>query len=438
MIEAFQLGRFKSFGEAAELPLHDLTVLVGANASGKSNAVEALRLLSWLARGRRLGDLLASEQEREQSARGTVTDWPHDGNQFFDLGCRVGLAQGPVWLELRVRVGDPPRIVQEELTGPPGSTVPAYRLVEPARRGSHDCTVEYNNFARGGRKPRIFCSDQTALFTQLTTPARFQHGHKRAQAEVPRLAEQIRSLLEGILFLDPVPARMRGYAFLEDRTLRGDGGNLSAVLRAVCSDARVKREVLEFVRSLPEGELTDLEFKEGPRNDVILAAHERFGTRDSVERLASLLSDGTLRVLAVAAALISAPRGSLVVIEEIDNGVHPSRAAALVERIQATARRRGLRVLLTTHNPALLDAVPDGSIPHVVFCYRDPEDGDSRLVRLSDLPDYPRLVAQGPLGGLVTSGLLDRCAKEPTTPARRKEALRDLVSLLRGEPAAST
>jgi hypothetical protein len=30
-------------------------------------------------------------------------------------------------------------------------------------------------------------------------------------------------------------------------------------------------------------------------------------------------------VLAVAAALLSAPAGSLVVIEEIDNGVHPSR-----------------------------------------------------------------------------------------------------------------
>ena len=34
---------------------------------------------------------------------------------------------------------------------------------------------------------------------------------------------------------------------------------------------------------------------------------------------ASLLSDGTLRVLAIAAAMLSAPEGSLVVIEQIDN-----------------------------------------------------------------------------------------------------------------------
>lgn len=438
MIEAFQLARFKSFSGRAELPLHDLTVLVGANASGKSNAIEALRLLSWLAKGRRLGDLLASERERELSARGTMSDWPHDGARSMTLGCHLAHVEGPRTLAVKVLVGDPPRIVGEELTGAPGSTFPAYRLAARAPKGSNDCVIEYNNFAKGGKKPRIACNDQMAIFTQLTTPSRFHHGHRRAQEELPRLAESVRKLLEGILFLDPVPARMRGYSFKDDQGLHGDGANLSAVLRAICASARAKQDVLDFVRQLPEGELTDLAFHDGPRNDVVLSVWERFGRLDPVERLAPLLSDGTLRVLAVAAALLSAPKGSLVVIEEIDNGVHPSRAAALVERIRATAARRSLRVLLTTHNPALLDAVPDESIQHVVFCYREPEDGGSRLVRLSDLPDYPRLVAQGPLGGLVTSGLLDRCAKEPTTTSRRREALRDLVALLRGEPAGAT
>lgn len=437
MIEAFQLGRFKSFGDLAELPLHDLTVLVGANASGKSNAIEALRLLSWLAKGRRLGDLLAAERERALSARGTMTDWPHDGARTIALGCHVAHLDGPRTLTVNLLVGDPPRIALEELTGAPGSSFPAYRLVARAPRGSHDCVIEYNNFAKGGKKPRIACSDQTAIFTQLTTPSRFHHGHRRAQEEIPRLAESVRALLEGILFLAPVPARMRGYAFRDDQELHGDGANLSAVLRAVCSSASAKQEVLEFVRKLPEGELTDLAFHEGPRSDVIVSVWERFGKLAPVERLAPLLSDGTLRVLAVAAALLSAPKGSLVVIEELDNGIHPSRAAALVERIRATAKRRGLRVLLTTHNPALLDAVPDESIPHVVFCYRDPADGESRLVRLSELPDYPRLVAQGPLGGLVTSGLLDRCVKSPTTPAVRKRALTELLATLRGEASTA-
>jgi len=85
-----------------------------------------------------------------------------------------------------------------------------------------------------------------------------------------------------------------------------------------------------------------------------------------------LLSDGTLRVLAIsqrdealcaiAAAMLSATEGSLVVIEEIDNGVHPNRAKHLLASIRDIAEQRKLRVLLSTHNPALMDALPDAKL----------------------------------------------------------------------------
>ena len=151
------------------------------------------------------------------------------------------------------------------------------------------------------------------------------------------------------------------------------------------------------------------------------------------ERDASLLSDGTLRVLAIAAAMLSAPEGSLVVIEEIDNGVHPSRAHHLLQQIQDIASQRNLRVLLSTHNPAMLDALPDSAVPEVVFCYRHPEDGASRLVRLADVPDYPELIAQGSLGHLMTSGTLERFVKHhPTGEARKQRALDWLAKMRSG------
>ena len=54
MLSSFTIENFKSYHEAS-LKLAPLTVLIGANAAGKSNAVEALRLLSWIAAGNRLG-----------------------------------------------------------------------------------------------------------------------------------------------------------------------------------------------------------------------------------------------------------------------------------------------------------------------------------------------------------------------------------------------
>ena len=246
---------------------------------------------------------------------------------------------------------------------------------------------------------------------------------------------EYRKLLEEILFLDPNPRAMREYSFVVERTLKGDGSNLSSVLYELCVRKRRKGEVLSFIRSLPEQDITNIDFIETPRNEVMVNLMESFGGRDHVWDV-QVLSDGTLRVLAVAAALLSAPEGSLVIVEEIDNGVHPSRAGILLENIQKVAESRNIRVLVTTHNPALLDALPTKAVPDVVCCYRDPDKGDSRLVRLEDLYRYPELVAQGGLGQLMTKGILDRYLKDKTKPEERKAKAMEWLESLRGGGSA--
>jgi len=68
----------------------------------------------------------------------------------------------------------------------------------------------------------------------------------------------------------------------------------------------------------------------------------------------------------------------------------------------------------------LLDTLPDSAIPDVVFCYRAPVDGTSRLVRLEEVPYYPELIAQGSLGHLVTSGTLERFVKQKSSGKEKK------------------
>ncbi|MFQ3612438.1 MAG: AAA family ATPase, partial [Cyanobacteriota bacterium] len=53
ILSEFTLENFKSY-RTGRLPLGPLTILIGANASGKSNALEGLRFLSWLAQGQKL------------------------------------------------------------------------------------------------------------------------------------------------------------------------------------------------------------------------------------------------------------------------------------------------------------------------------------------------------------------------------------------------
>lgn len=432
MIRSVRVRGFKSYKDAT-LPLAELTVLIGANASGKSNLIEALQLLSWLSRGRRLGDLISALKEREVVIRGTTSNLTYGGASDFAFVCKTENPTGSdrLELELVLRLSEDGMHIQDEkLWGHDEATYfPLYQVEEPATPYSPEIQVAYNNFAHGGKKPRIACIDQQAVFTQLTTPARFFKQHEKSQSTIPLACEHLREALEAILFLDPAPGRMREYSFIIEKALRGDGANVSAVLYDLCSTPGQKEKVLAFVRSLPEQDIGDIDFLKGPRNEVMVKLLETFGNQAHwIE--APLLSDGTLRVLAVAAALLSVPEGSLVVIEEIDNGVHPSRAEALLSNIQKIAVERKLRVLLTTHNPALLDAIPLSAVPDIVACYRDPGEGDSRLIRLQDLELYPDLVGQGRIGQLVTKGILDKFIKSRPTAAEKAEKAQQVLDLL--------
>lgn len=77
------------------------------------------------------------------------------------------------------------------------------------------------------------------------------------------------------------------------------------------------------------------------------------------------MSDGTLRFLAIAAAMLDKPvesakeitSGRVLVAEELENGLHPSQAALLLKRLKLTAPERGIRTVATTHSPAVMDAL---------------------------------------------------------------------------------
>jgi predicted ATPase len=438
MLTALTVQNFKSYRQA-RLPIAELTVLIGANASGKSNLIEALQLLSWIARGRRLSEILYAVKERQLDLRGSLQSFTHREEKAgaFNLGGVLQTqSEGEVDFGLGLGLRDDGLHLLEEH---------ARDAADPSKHALYECLktpfedqyshvldVTYDAFS-DDMAGVIPCTDQQAIFTQLTTPARFWGDHEEAQERIPRLAREIQATLESVLLLDPVPRRMRDYSFTVERALQGDGSNVSAVLYDICEKQQRKTEVLAFVRSLPEQDILELTFLKGPREEVMVQLTESFGGKARTYE-AALLSDGTLRVLAIAAALLSSTEGSLVVIEEIDNGVHPSRAKLLLDNIQRVARARKLRVLLTTHNPALLDAIPLDAIPDVVACYRDPKEGDSRLIPLSHLPDYPELVAQGPVGQLVTRGILERYLKSPRTPEAKAAQGQKVLEMLQAPP----
>ncbi|TVQ60212.1 MAG: DUF2813 domain-containing protein [Spirulina sp. DLM2.Bin59] len=427
MLTQIELTNFKSY-KSASLPLGRLTVLIGANASGKSNVIEALRLLAKIARGERLS-ILPSFYPKDQIFRGELQDLGYQGSKTFGIACTTTEAE---WKNLSIEFsleedGDL-HVIQEKIISN-SSKVPLYEITSAPQGAGSDVIVDYNNFARGGKKPNIVCSSHMAIFTQLLSEIRFREKNIESRKIIPGVAQKYVRWLSSIVFLEPEPSSMRSYGHKVDHTLQEHGANLSGVIYNLCLNSDKKRLVLDFIQSLPEQDIEDIKFIETPRAEVMLQLVETFGG-ESRTYDASILSDGTLRVLAIAAVMLSAPEQSLVVIEEIDNGVHPSRAADLLARIAKIAKDRDLRVLISSHNPALLDALPDEAIPETVFCYRSPQNGSSQLIRLQDIPDYPELIAQGSVGHLMTRGLLERFVKQhPGTEQKKQKAMAWLADL---------
>jgi predicted ATPase len=436
MITSINITNFKSYKEAT-MPLAAITFLIGPNASGKSNALEAIRLLCWMAKGSRLDDIERTIQGGDTLVRGQAGDLFGVLKSSLAVGCHIdGIPEG--WSDLRIELGmfSDQLIISGESVSKTSENLPLYKVEGTPNPHTDEISVMYNNFKRGKNKPHIPCSNRQAIFYQLETPGRFDKTHDDAQRIIPAVTKSFRETLRNIVFLDPRPASMRDYAYAKDDEIKEDGSNLSSVLFRICSSEEGKKSrLLDFIRSLPEQDITDVQFIKTDRNDVMVRLVESFGNKERMVD-APLLSDGTLRVLAIGAALLSAQEGALVIIEEIDNGVHPSRAETLVRQIQTIASERQLRVLITSHNPALLDALPDESLGDVLCCYRDPKDGDSRMVRLSDMDRFPELVAQGTLGQLMTQRILDRFLKDDRSEEQRKQAaLSWLENLKQGETA---
>jgi predicted ATPase len=62
----------------------------------------------------------------------------------------------------------------------------------------------------------------------------------------------------------------------------------------------------------------------------------------------------------------NAPRGSLILIEELENGLHPVAVRRLVEYLIDVAGRLGMQIIFTTHSDSALDPLPGGAIWSIV------------------------------------------------------------------------
>jgi len=232
--------------------------------------------------------------------------------------------------------------------------------------------------------------------------------------EIQEGIQQVLSQLKNIFVFDPIPSHMRDYTAFSE-TLLADGSNIAGVLAGIEKESReeLEKTLTQYLKKLPERDIKRVwaepvgKFK----TDAMLYCEEGWEGTESHEIDARGMSDGTLRYLAIVTALLTRKPKSLLVIEEVDNGLHPSRAHFLIEMLKKLGKERSIDVIVSTHNPALLDAAGTKMLPFIAVAHRDNHTGISLLTQLEDIQQLPKLMAGGSLGRMATQGRIEAALK---------------------------
>jgi predicted ATPase len=351
MLQQLHVQRFKSLQDVS-VQLGRLNIVFGPNAAGKSNLLESLVLLSRLVQERTLADAF----------NGGIRGYPVEAFSFGEGGVEEFMAQDQSTLRIAARLAGSQRggldyavevgvrpatgelLLRDEhlqrlrkdgtVTGPAAierlGPTEGHRLsvrrkksgrpiVEPI--GLHH-TLASNLQYYGDRYPE-FDDLRAEVGTWRVVYLDPREVMRRAQPprEVNDIGERGEHLLPFLHRLGATPAHKR---------------TLGAIIRAVRNVIPSVEDVTTELVST-RGEI-DLKVKQG-----------------GAWMSARVLSEGTLRVLALCAMAVNPYSRGLIAFEEPENGVHPRRIEAITKILAHAAKDR--QVVVTTHSPLVIGEV---------------------------------------------------------------------------------
>jgi predicted ATPase len=405
MIERITIENFKSL-KNVDLRLGRLNLFIGTNASGKSNFFDALRVLQGIGYGFTLPEILDGKHKSATSEvwepirggsanalyKGAVTD--ANSERLMRFTVKLGRTTEQSGKEYQIGLSAERGWVREErLTASDDiytSLVAHNPLQAPVLK------VRYYSERKSGRAPEPEFEKMRAVLHQLPLHPKFSKKH------APILSDAIRRLSD-MQRVDPAPALLRGYSQAHSIQRMGERGeNFAALIRTICSDATAKAAYLGWLRELRPAEVEDVDTLPGAVQEPLFALRERGNTFP-----ATVLSDGTLRFAAIAAAFFQPDIPGLMTIEEIENGIHASRLRLLVELLRSQSAQGKAQVLATTHSPIVLAWLKPEEFAHTFFCKRDEETGESRILPLTEVPRFKEVVSKTPIGDLFAEGWLE-------------------------------
>ena len=380
-----KLENVLSFGPGgAKLELANLNVLIGPNAAGKSNLIEALSLL-------RAAPISATVSNMDLRGivrhGGGVNEWVWKGGRGMpaSIDVVVNYPKGKQPLRHLLSFRDEQGFLLEDERIEDETLYPGESDAHFYYRFQDGQPVVNSLGAPMRRLARETVNTERSILAQRRDPELYP--------EIARLAdayEKIRIYREwafgrNTVFREPQRADMRS-----DR-LEEDFSNLGLVLSRLRKTPKAKTAILDGLKDLYEG-VSDFEpVAEGGTVQV-------FFSEGDFSVPATRLSDGTLRYLCLLAILCDPEPPPLICIEEPELGLHPDTLPKLADLLVQASQRTQL--IVTTHSDILVDAMTERP-EAVVVCEKHEGRTTMRRLKPEELTSW---LSKYRLGQLWTKG----------------------------------
>lgn len=387
-IERIRVENFRSLQRVTFENLTPLTVLLGANGSGKSTFFDVFAFLS---------DCFSQGLRAAVDRRGRFSDLRSRGSSGpirFEVGYREGeAADGSGKPKLATY-----SLVIDEVGGRPVVLSEWMRW----KRQSYGAPFYFLNFERGrgwvitGEVPE---SEDARVERNLAADDVLAVSTLGQLAENPRV-KSLRDFIIGwhLSYLSTTDTRAVPEAGPQEHLSR-TGNNLANVIQYLSERhptlldhifVTLRRRIpkLESVQpvALPTGHLL-LTVKDAPFEEGVQARY---------------VSDGTLKMLAYLIQLHDPSPPPFLGIEEPENFLHPKLLRELAEECGTASRR--MQMVVTTHSPFFIDAL----VPAQVWALRRNDRGYTEAIRTSQMVGVPEQIAAGAsLGQLWLEGFFE-------------------------------
>lgn len=335
------LNNYKSIKECS-VPLGPLTFLVGQNGAGKSNFLDALRLVT---------ESLNTSLEHALRERGGINEVRRRSSghpTHFTIRLEWVLSDGTEGM-YAFRVGS-------QIKGGFEVQMEKCQIFNKEPKSIKDMRHSYE-IEGGTLKNSSF---------KVGPPAAIDRLYLVAVSGLPEF-RPLYDALSHMGFYNLNPDEIRELQPSDTgEVLKRDGSNLSSVLSLMeREDKEAKVRIVEFLSKIVPG-IEDVDTKHLGKKET-LEFRQFVGTnKDSWRFTAESMSDGTLRALGVLTALFQAKKVPFVGIEEPEVAVHPGAAGVIRDGLRSASKRT--QIAVTSHSSDLLDDkdISDDSILAVV------------------------------------------------------------------------